>query len=60
MENEYSTGGRNTFRGEFTTGERNTFIGSLFSLGGSILFLIGSIILVYAAYEKYQSVSTQQ
>lgn len=45
---------------EFSVGTRNTFIGSLFSLGGSILFLIGSIIMVYAAYEKYQSVTTQQ
>ncbi len=39
--------------------ERNTLIGRLFTLGGSILFLIGSFIAVIAAYQAYNRVLTQ-
>lgn len=39
--------------------ERNTLIGRLFTLGGSILFLIGSVIAVIAAYQAYNRVLTQ-
>lgn len=36
--------------------ERNTLIGRLFTLGGSLLFFIGSIIAAVVAYQSYNSV----
>lgn len=40
--------------------ERNTLIGRLFTLGGSILFFVGSFVAVYAAYQSYNRVLTQR
>ncbi|WP_313891857.1 hypothetical protein [Psychrobacillus sp.] len=36
--------------------EKNTLIGRLFTLGGSLLFLIGSAIAVVIAYQAYAKV----
>ncbi|CAG9621837.1 hypothetical protein [Sutcliffiella rhizosphaerae] len=40
--------------------ERNTLIGRIFTLGGSLLFLIGSFIAVIAAYQAYNRVLNSQ
>ncbi|MFO1443676.1 hypothetical protein KDN24_10725 [Bacillus sp. Bva_UNVM-123] len=42
----------NTIAGEIEEA-KNTLIGRLFTLGGSILFLIGSFIAVFVGYQTY-------
>ncbi len=32
---------------------KNTFIGRLFTLGGSVFFLIGSVIAAFVGYQTY-------
>ena len=39
--------------------EKETLIGRLFTLGGSVLFLVGSIIAAVAAYRSYNKVLSQ-
>lgn len=50
---EVSEGG-NTLDYQKIVDERNYLIGRLFTLGGSILFIIGSLISVIVAYQAYK------
>ncbi|SES09388.1 hypothetical protein [Psychrobacillus sp. OK032] len=45
---------------EQITEERKRLIGHLFSLGGSILFLVGTFIAVIASYQTYNQLLTQK
>jgi len=40
--------------------DRNTLIGRLFTLGGSILFFVGSFVAAIAAYQTYNRALTQK